>query len=256
MGVTKMFYGISEENVEKFNESLNSIINIYEGNVFAADMLIAIAKNLSFWYDEKFSKSFKATAQTDQEKSLAWRLHVLTWAASHVLHLEGDFVECGVLRGFSSAVICKYLDFENIPKNFYLYDTFSGLPEETSTEEERAGHSVYKTNYNSEELFAYVQNIFSIYPNVRIVKGIVPYSFTEAVPEKISYFHIDMNSAQAEILALEHLFDKVVPGGMIILDDFGWSGYRGQTLAEIKFMQDRGYKILELPTGQGLVLKR
>lgn len=251
-----MFYAIPEDEIEMFNEAVNYIIDLYQGDVFASDMLIAIAKNLSFWYDDKFSDSFKATAQTDQEKSLVWRLHVLTWAASNVLHLEGDFVECGVLRGFSSAVICKYLDFENIPKNFYLYDTFSGLPEETSTENERARHSGYKTHYNSEELFAYVKNVFSIYPNVKVIRGIVPYSFKEAVPEKIAYLHIDMNSAQAEILALEHLFDKVVPGGMIILDDFGWSWYRGQTLPEIKFMQDRGYKILELPTGQGLVLKR
>jgi predicted O-methyltransferase YrrM len=67
--------------------------------------------------------------------------------------------------------------------------------------------------------------------------------------------HIDMNSEQAEMLALEHLFDKVTPGGMIVFDDFGWACNANQMKSELSFMNARDHQVLELPTGQGVVIK-
>ena len=64
-----------------------------------------------------------------------------------------------------------------------------------------------------------------------------------------------MNSEKAEILALERLFDKVTPGGMIVFDDFGWICNVNQTRSELAFMNERGHSIMELPTGQGVVIK-
>jgi O-methyltransferase len=57
------------------------------------------------------------------------------------------------------------------------------------------------------------------------------------------------------MLALEHLFDKVTPGGFIVFDDFGWTCNVNQMSAELAFMKERGHPVLELPTGQGLVIK-
>jgi predicted O-methyltransferase YrrM len=65
-----------------------------------------------------------------------------------------------------------------------------------------------------------------------------------------------MNSAASELAVLNALFERVSPGGMIVFDDYGWSGYIQQKIAEDKFMTQRGYTILELPTGQGLVVKQ
>jgi predicted O-methyltransferase YrrM len=76
-------------------------------------------------------------------------------------------------------------------------------------------------------------------------------------PEKICYLHIDLNSAKYEIAVLDALFDRVVPGGVIILDDYEWSGmYREQKIAEDAWFEQRRYRVFPLPTGQGLVLKR
>jgi O-methyltransferase len=53
------------------------------------------------------------------------------------------------------------------------------------------------------------------------------------------------------------LFEKIVPGGILILDDYEWAGiYRGQKIAEDQWLQERGYRVIPLPTGQGLVIKR
>lgn len=48
----------------------------------------------------------------------------------------------------------------------------------------------------------------------------------------------------------------MVPGGLIVLDDYGWLGYRAQKEAEDAFFAERSYMVLELPTGQGLIVKR
>lgn len=69
--------------------------------------------------------------------------------------------------------------------------------------------------------------------------------------------HIDLNQAPAEIAALDRLFDLIVPGGMLILDDYEWGGgYRAQKFAEDPWFDSRRYRVMPLPTGQGLVFKR
>ncbi|HEX4052929.1 MAG TPA: TylF/MycF/NovP-related O-methyltransferase [Tepidisphaeraceae bacterium] len=250
-----MFYGIPKDKLETFDRAVKDIVSIYHGACHASDMLITMSRNLTFTGDTRFMASFRSTAANDQEKSLLWRLHVLAWAASHAIHVPGDFVECGVLHGFSSAVVCKYLDFANLDKNFYLYDTFSGLPAETSTEQERQSWNITYSE-NPKTWLSNVRAAFAAYPNVKIIPGIVPTSFEQESPGAIAFLHIDMNSVQAEILALQHLFDRVSPGGLIVLDDFGWISNRDQAVAELAFMRERNHAILELPTGQGLVLKR
>jgi predicted O-methyltransferase YrrM len=77
------------------------------------------------------------------------------------------------------------------------------------------------------------------------------------MPEKLAYLHIDLNNAEGELAALEGLFDRVVSGGIVILDDYEWAGvYRKQKQAEDPWFEARGYRVFPLPTGQGLVLKR
>ncbi len=97
---------------------------------------------------------------------------------------------------------------------------------------------------------------FSGKPYVQLTKGVVPDILRTIAPETIAYLHIDMSSAAPEIGALTLLFDRVSPAGEIILDDYGWILHRKQKEADDRFMSARGYDILELPTGQGLLIKR
>ena len=249
-----MFYGIPPDKLQDFQRAIDALAAIYPGNIYSNDMLITIGRNLSFRSDESFMQSYNSSVTNAQEMSLLWRLHVLGWAAQNALNVDGDFVECGVLKGLCSEVICKYVRFHELERQYYLYDTFSGLPVQTSSEDERNQYQFYK-RIDSDKLYRHVCEKFSSYGNVRVIRGIVPDSFKESAPNKIAFLHIDMNSEKAEILALESLFDKVVPGGIIVLDDFGWMSHINQCKAELTFMRDHGHFILELPTGQGLVLK-
>ena len=248
-----MFYGIPKGREMEMKQALDTISDIYQGQLYSNDMLITIGRNMSFKNDPKFMSCFYKAITNNQEMSLLWRAHTLAWAAKNALQVEGDFVECGVFKGFCSGLILSYLDFQNLPRQAYLYDTFEGLPEKTSTEQERL-HWDY-TKYDPEAIYNGVCEKFAAFNNVKIVRGIVPDSFAEASPAKIAFLHIDMNSEQAEMLALEYLFDKVTPGGFIVFDDFGWKTNVNQMSAELAFMTERGHHVMELPTGQGMVIK-
>lgn len=91
--------------------------------------------------------------------------------------------------------------------------------------------------------------------NVVITRGPVPATLERASPEKIAFMHIDMNNVAAEIGALDELFQRVTPGGVVVLDDYGWIAYQAQQAAERDWFASRGYVVLELPTGQGLVIR-
>jgi hypothetical protein len=107
------------------------------------------------------------------------------------------------------------------------------------------------------DLYKRVCEKFAAYPQVKVIKGLIPDVFAGNAPERIAYLHIDLNQAPAEIAALDHLFDRMTPGAMLILDDYEWAGfYRGQKLAEDPWFEARRYRVMPLPTGQGLVIKR
>ena len=88
-----------------------------------------------------------------------------------------------------------------------------------------------------------------------VLKGFLPDALDQMCPERIGFLHIDLNSPRAEVAVLERLFDRGVPGGVIVFDDYGWKLFEKQKVAEDEFMRARGYEILELPTGQGMVVK-
>ena len=123
---------------------------------------------------------------------------------------------------------------------------------------EKRSNRIYEkeTAEDPDAIFKHVVKRFQQYPNVTLVRGIVPDTFTDTCPEEISFLHIDMNSAKSEMAVLTSLFDRVTPGGIIIFDDYGWTGYVQQKIAEDEFMAQRNHSILELPTGQGMVIKQ
>ena len=57
------------------------------------------------------------------------RMYALYTATRYVIDnaFPGDFVECGVNKGFLSSAIMEYLDWNSLDRGFYLLDTFAGL---------------------------------------------------------------------------------------------------------------------------------
>lgn len=234
--------------------------------LFWGDRLLSLDKSMGFFDEPRFAGAYarvQGSHQYDQyasPHSVAWRLHTLVWAAQNGLALDGDFVECGVFKGDFSWVVYQAVQFETRAKLFYLYDTFGGFaPAYSSAEDfpDAPGFFDFADKvYRDPSIYEEVVRKFAPYPNVRIVRGALPDTLADVAPDAIAYLHIDLNSPAAELATLEILFDRVVPGAIIVFDDYGWHVFRKQKEAEDAFMARRGYSILELPTGQGLVVKR
>ena len=186
---------------------------------------------------------------------IEWRVAIACWCARHASHLAGDFVECGTNTGIVSLAICEYLDFNNINKTFWLFDTFNGIPrEQISRKEAKAGRG----NENAEwypECFELAVSNFKPYPRARLVRGKVPDTLSTVEIDKVSYLHLDMNIAYPERAALEYFWPMMPTGAIALLDDYGWSSYLEQKKILDEFAASKGVEIFMLPTGQGLLLR-
>ncbi len=236
------------------------------GRVFWGDRLLSLDKSMGFLDDPRFAETYRQIRNSheyDQYHSphtVAWRLHTLLWAAQNGLALDGDFVECGVFKGDFAWVVTQLTDFTGQAKTFYLYDTFAGFaPAYSSAADfpDNAGFfDLAHKIYSDPAIYEEVLRKFAGLANIRIVRGVLPDTLAETAPARIAFLHIDLNSPAAELGTLEILFDRVAPGGAIVFDDYGWHVFRRQKEVEDVFMAARDYRILELPTGQGLVIKR
>lgn len=252
------FYGAAKEDTKAVYEHLLEIRGMFDrANMptFFGDNMCAIARNMAFSRDEKFMAAFNEYAEDANDENKIWRLHTYCWAALSALRVPGDFVECGVFQGLYSAVMLNYLDFKNVEKRMHLFDTFSGLIDEYSTPEER---SVVGSSYNLDEDRWYegVRSRFSSFSNVEVIRGVVPDVLVDNQLGEIALLHLDMNSGAAEVGALEVLFDQVADSGLILMDDYGRHENFELHHALDGWMTAHGHMVLELPTGQGLVIKR
>jgi hypothetical protein len=216
---------------------------------------LATSANSDFIKDPRFSKAYSAAAATKPWDgfTLQWRVYICCWFADHVKHLEGDFVECGVNTGAYSRAVIDYVDFNRLNKTFYLFDTYEGLVEKlVSEEEKKAGVDYYFGNYKN--VYDEVVNTFSSF-RTEIVKGTVPETLEKFAGNKVAYLSIDMNCVAPEIAAAEFFWDKLVSGGVIILDDYGFREHIHQKLAFDEFARKKGVSILALPTAQAIIIK-
>ena len=144
-----------------------------------------------------------------------------------------------------------YVDFRASGKTFYLLDTFDGLVDEYISESERA-HGRIAGGYL--ECYDDVVKTFAGFP-VRIIRGPVPETLPQVEAETISYLSIDMNCAAPETAAIRHFWPRLVSGGVVVHDDYGFAGMDEQRHAFDGFAAEVNLKVLQLPTGQALIFK-
>ncbi len=234
---------------ENFRNLLNKLsdtvdINTETANVFAADNLIAINRITGFLKEKKFvDLANKFFFNDDFHSSIIWRIHILSWAVDSCKNLDGDMIEFGCYDGTVAEFLINYNDLFEFRNKFYLYDIFDSPP-------------VGAGEKHSKDLYTSVEEKMKKYSFVKVVKGLLPSSFSDKIPEKISFVHLDLNSAETEIELLNLFFDSLVPGGIIILDDYATMYYENQHISEKSFFKNLGYKVVELPSGQGMVIKR
>ena len=222
---------------------------------------LATRHNHEFMDDPAFQRAYargEQAALTDYRWH--WRVHVGLWAAQVASRLPGDFVECGVNRGFLSSAIMEMLDWDSTGRRFYLLDTFSGIDSRFVSDAERSEGILDKNLANIDNGF-YVtsaqaaENNFAQWRNKEIIVGAVPETLSRVKAGQIAFLSIDMNCVLPEVAALEYLWERLSDGAMVLLDDYAYVGYRQQKLGIDACAARLGVSVLSLPTGQGLIVK-
>ena len=222
-----------------------SLVDECAQSMFSADNLITWNRNLSFMREEPFSSMLQDPDRNDIEKSTIWRLYILLYFAKWSLSLDGDFMECGTCKGTTAMDVLEECDLKKYGKKYWLYDLFEWNDGDEHTHLEE---------HDNPQMYEDVVTRFSDYKNVQIIKGPVPDSFSEGFPKSIAFCHIDMNHPVPESGALEAVLPNLVKGGVVVFDDYGWWGYSAQKIALDRIALSFGQKILELPTGQALLI--
>lgn len=211
---------------------------------------VATANYFGFLSEQKFDYCFKNSVNTivkndllskDTERltEIKWRAHIVCWAANQVQELEGDFVDCGVWKGILPKTICDYVNFSTLPKTYFLVDPWGlGL----------------NSNVYTEDIYDEVKSRFAEYPNVKLIRGLVPDALSLVDTQKVAYLAIDMNGSIPERAALDHFYPKMVRGGVIYFDDYGWN-YPELRATVDEFLSDKPESLLHFPNGTAILIK-
>ena len=243
LNLTGSVFSIKDK--KKFDQAINLLKESVMGPIFACDNIITWNRNLSFLREEFFINYIKNKEIHDDVKSCIWRLYILAYFAELVTRIDGDYIELGALEGNTVQQLITKLNFESLNKEYQLYDLFDWQEHY----EHDAHHPLKDIN-----LYEKVCKKFKKYNFIKIIKGNIIDTLKDNLPEKIAFAHIDLNHPEPEKLAFELILPKLSENGVIIFDDYGWWSYSAQKNAIDPIAKKNNLEILELPTGQGILI--
>lgn len=189
---------------------------------------------------------------------LLWRHWVVSYCARYAVEftnedLDIDMVECGTCDGLTAFFALRELQGSNSKSKMHLYDAWAPMRSDYLLESEQQSVGCY-SNISIE----HVKKNLSEFDNIIYHPGYIPESLhlEPQSPKKISFLHIDLNSAGPTIAALEYFFSRLVQKrGIILFDDYGWIEYCNTKKAVDKFFVSKPGILMPLPTGQAIYYK-
>lgn len=142
-------------------------------------------------------------------------------------NIPGSVVECGVYLGGAVMLVAQTLSRFGIrEKEIYLYDTFSGFTTPPTEQDinykgNKIGH-VRLRNFRART----EKNLQKVdYPedNYIFVEGDINKTVLETTLDSIALLRLDTDTYETTRSELIHLYPKIVPGGILIVDDYGYS---------------------------------
>jgi O-methyltransferase len=190
--------------------------------------------------DLAFIRRFDGYTMTSIER----RFHLLNAVRYLVRHqIPGAIVECGVWRGGSMMLAAStLLSLGVCDRELHLFDTYAGMPPpaalDVDFEGKRAGERMQAdAETRSESLVWAIASLPEVTKNmvdtgypaslVHYVEGRVEETLPKAAPERIALLRLDTDWYESTRHELIHLYPRLVRGGVLIIDDYGyWKGAR------------------------------
>lgn len=190
-----------------------------------------------------------------------WRLHerrfVMSSIAAATVGLPGDTAECGVFEGATSFQICRTRAHKK-DVTHHCFDSFEGLSEPTTKDavtDERA--YVWKKSDLTSPLEKTKKNLERFASMVQYHPGWIPDRFPDVEDRQFSLVHVDVDLFEPTASSLDFFYPRLVPGGMIVCDDYGSTWCPGAKKACDEFCATIPQQtVIHLTTGQGIIIKQ
>jgi O-methyltransferase len=180
--------------------------------------------------------------------------------------LPGRQIECGVFNGCSALACClarraAQAEFNGAP--LHLVDSFEGLSAPRAEDWFQIGSAGGETTASTPPLWPAnnfkarledVKAVFASFPDVQIHKGWIPAALEQLPEARWSFVHIDLDLYEPTGACLEYFLPRMVPGGVIVCDDYGSLMFPGAARAWDEVLVSRGAPFVELPTGQSVFM--
>ena len=156
--------------------------------------------------------------------------------------IPGDIVECGVWRGGSAMVIARTLaKCGDTRRTIHLFDTFAGMtapgPQDRRYDGTTADALLARDRNRAASGYWCIADQEDVrrnlslcdYPQdqIRLIPGDVAGTIPGSAPTNIALLRLDTDWYESTRHELEHLYERVAPGGVVIIDDYGhWHGSR------------------------------
>ena len=177
--------------------------------------------------------------------------------------IPGDIVECGVWRGGSMMLVAHALQhFGDTGRQLHLYDTYAGMTEPDDIDidfdnqairplwiEARKTGGLMGFGGAVDEVKANLRLTGYPEPQMRFIAGDVLQTIPAQSPPRIALLRLDTDWYRSTLHELQHLYDRIVPNGVLIVDDYGWC--RGARQATDEFFRDRPFKPMMHRVDQG-----
>lgn len=228
-----------------------------------AEMLARARKHEHYWYnaqkkiDLRRLEGFGALGERIRSEGRTYlhldRLYTLWQALAGMPASASAVVEVGVFKGGSVKFIAEALRAFGRTTPVYACDTFAG---HAGVDEALDGrHSVGKqfTGVDVAEVRDYLRDV----PSVRLVAGDIRETADALDAERaFGLVHVDVDVYPPTKFCLERFAPRVVPGGMIVVDDYGFKTCRGAKQAVDEFAAgDPHFRLLHLITGQAVLIR-
>ena len=164
-------------------------------------------------------------------------------------NLPGDIVEFGVFKGAS---LIKWATFRELFENTYSrkvigFDVFDKFPETEFDDDKKHRDDFVRNAGESSISIESLKEVleYKKLQNIELVKGNIldtaPKYIDDNPQLKISLLHIDVDIYEPSKVILETMYDSVVEGGLIVLDDYGV--FPGETKAVDDFFRNKSVQI-------------
>jgi ADP-heptose:LPS heptosyltransferase/SAM-dependent methyltransferase len=163
--------------------------------------------------------------------------------------VSGDIAELGVYKGNTAAMLAELA--RRLGTTVYLLDTFEGFDAA-----DLAGVDANKRMEFTDTSLEQVRSLVGD-TSVRYIKGFFPNTAGQIQPDaRFSLVHIDCDLYAPFKAALAFFYDRLLPGGFLIMHDYSSLHWDGAERAVDEFFADKPESVVPLPDGSGTVVVR